>query len=327
MKPFDYHRLESEQALEIARSGRFLAGGTNLIDLMKHQIETPSVLVDVTRAGMDTITETEDGILIGSQVSNTDLASHPAIRRDYPLLSSALLSGATQQLRNKATTGGNFLQRTRCQYFYDTTRACNKREPGSGCDALEGLNRYHAILGASAHCIAVHPSDMAVAMVALDAVVHTRKPDGEKRQIPATALHRLPGERPDIDHVLETSELITAVELPGSPPRLQAYRKVRDRASYAFAVVSAAVALDLDNGRMSNVRIALGGVAHKPWRAYKAEEVLDGAVPSDAIFARAMDAEMAEAEGYGHNDFKIELAPRVVSAVLRELTGATEDQQ
>ncbi|MCB1461167.1 MAG: xanthine dehydrogenase family protein subunit M [Nitratireductor sp.] len=327
MKPFDYHRLASEEALGKMEAGRYLAGGTNLIDLMKHQIETPDALVDVTRAGMDTITETDGGLMVGSQVTNTDLASHPAVRRDYPVLSSALLSGATQQLRNKATTGGNFLQRTRCQYFYDTTRACNKRAPGSGCDALEGLNRYHAILGASEHCIAVHPSDMAVAMAALDAVVHTRKRDGETRAIPATELHRLPGDRPDIDHVLEDGELITSVELPVRPPRLQAYRKVRDRASYAFAVVSAAVALDVDDGRMRNVRIALGGVAHKPWRASRAEEMLEGQQPSAELFDRAMDAEMAEAKGQGHNDFKIRLAPRTVVAVLRDLTEVTENDE
>lgn len=326
MKPFDYHRLANEQALDDIRPARFLAGGTNLIDLMKHEIETPDALVDVSRAGMDTITETGSGLVVGSQVSNTDLASHPAVRRYYPALSSALLSGATQQLRNKATTGGNFLQRTRCQYFYDTTRACNKRAPGSGCDALGGLNRHHAILGASEQCIAVHPSDMAVAMAALDAMVHTRKAGGETRVIPAAQLHRLPGDRPDIDHVLDAGELITSVELPANPPRLQAYRKVRERSSYAFALVSAAVALDVENGTMRNVRIALGGVAHKPWRASRAEAMLDGRTGSADLFARAMEAELADAKGRGHNDFKIRLAARTVAAVLRELTEATENE-
>lgn len=321
MKPFDYQRLETSQDLTSVAAGRFLGGGTNLIDLMKHQIETPDVLVDVTRAGMDRIEERGDAVLIGSQVSNTDLASHPLIRRDYPVLSSALLSGATQQLRNKATTGGNLLQRTRCQYFYDTARACNKRAPGSGCDALDGLNRFHAILGASEHCIAVHPSDMAVAMAALGAVVVTRKRDGAESRIPVTELHRLPGDRPDLDHVLDEGELIVAVELPASPPRLQSYRKVRDRSSYAFAVVSAAIALDLEDGHMCNLRIALGGVAHKPWRATKAEAMLEGKMPEAALFMKALEQEMADAEGHGHNDFKQILAPRVVVAMLRELTG------
>ncbi|VVT13282.1 xanthine dehydrogenase family protein subunit M [Hoeflea sp. EC-HK425] len=321
MKPFDYQRLETPEHLGHVDAGRFLGGGTNLIDLMKHQIETPDVLVDVTRAGMDRIEERGDAVLIGSQVSNTDLASHPLIRRDYPVLSSALLSGATQQLRNKATTGGNLLQRTRCQYFYDTARACNKREPGSGCDALDGLNRFHAILGASENCIAVHPSDMAVAMAALGAVVVTRKRDGTEGRIPVTELHRLPGDRPDLDHVLDEGELIVAVELPASPPRLQSYRKVRDRSSYAFAVVSAAIALDLEDGHMRNLRIALGGVAHKPWRATKAEAMLEGKMPEAALFMEALEQEMADAEGHGHNDFKKILAPRVVVAMLRELTG------
>jgi xanthine dehydrogenase YagS FAD-binding subunit len=232
MKPFEYQRLETPQDLASTDAGRFLGGGTNLIDLMKHQIETPDILVDVSRAGMDRIEEMDDAVRVGSQVSNTDLASHPLIRRHYPVLSSALLSGATQQLRNKATTGGNLLQRTRCQYFYDTARACNKRKPGSGCDALKGLNRFHAILGASEHCIAVHPSDMAVAMAALGAVVVTRKRDGSQTRIPVTKLHRLPGDRPDIDHVLDEGELIVAVELPAAPPTHQFYRKVRDRSSY-----------------------------------------------------------------------------------------------
>jgi xanthine dehydrogenase YagS FAD-binding subunit len=321
MKPFEYTRLENSQDLSAVAKGRFLGGGTNLIDLMKHQIETPDVLIDVTRAGMDTIEERGGSVIVGSQVSNTNLAAHPLIRSQYGVLSSALLSGATQQLRNKATTGGNLLQRTRCQYFYDTTRACNKREPGSGCDALNGLNRFHAILGASEHCIAVHPSDMAVAMVALDAVIHTRNPDGAERRIPVSELHRLPGDRPDVDHVLEPGELIVAVELPASPPKLQAYRKVRDRSSYAFAVVSAAVVLDLEGGQMRNVRIGLGGVAHKPWQASRAEAVLEGKAPDLVIFMQAMKREMADATGHGHNDFKTALAPRVVVSMLKDLTG------
>lgn len=325
MKPFDYSRLENAHDLSDVANGRYLGGGTNLIDLMKHQIETPDTLVDVTRAGMEEIEERDGSVIIGSQVSNTNLAAHPLIRKQYSVLSTALLSGATQQLRNKATTGGNFLQRTRCQYFYDTKRACNKREPGSGCDAMNGLNRFHAILGESEHCIAVHPSDMAVAMAALDAVVLTRKPDGSERRIPAADLHRLPGDRPDLDHVLDHGELIVAVELPASPPKLQAYRKVRDRSSYAFAVVSAAVVLDVEDGEMRNVRIGLGGVAHKPWRASKAEAALEGKTPDAALFMQAMEREMADAEGHGHNDFKIALAPRVVVSMLKELTGLRDN--
>ena len=325
MKPFEYERLENSHDLSAVANGRYLGGGTNLIDLMKHQIETPDVLVDVTRAGMDTIEQRDGAVLVGSQVSNTDLAAHPLIRKHYSVLSTALLSGATQQLRNKATTGGNFLQRTRCQYFYDTKRACNKRQPGSGCDAMNGLNRFHAILGESENCIAVHPSDMAVAMAALDAFVLTRKPDGSERRIPAADLHRLPGDRPDLDHVLEQGELIVGVELPEKPPKLQAYRKVRDRSSYAFAVVSAAVALDVDEGQMRNVRIGLGGVAHKPWRASKAEAALEGKAPDTALFMQAMHAEMADATGHGHNDFKITLAPRVVVSMLKQLTGLGEN--
>ncbi|MBO0344319.1 xanthine dehydrogenase family protein subunit M [Roseibium sp. CAU 1637] len=321
MKPFDYSRLDSPDALSPLGAGKFLAGGTNLIDLMKHEIETPDALVDVTRAGMKEISQQPDGsIRIGSQITNTDLAANSDVRQNYPVLSEALLWGATQQLRNKATTGGNFLQRTRCQYFYDTARACNKRDPGSGCDAMKGLNRFHAILGASSSCIAVHPSDMAVAMAALDAEVLTRKVDGVERRIPASELHRLPGDAPERDHVLENGELIMAVDLPASPPRLQSYRKIRDRSSYAFAVVSAAVALDLDDGRMSNVRIALGGVAHKPWRASRAETALEGQMPSREMFLKAMKEEMSEAQGHGHNDFKIDLLPRVVAGVLRDLT-------
>ena len=325
MKSFDYIRLDNTKDLSAAISGRFLGGGTNLIDLMKLQIETPDVLVDVTRAGINQIEVREGSVIIGSQVSNTDLAAHPLIRERYSLLSSALLSGATQQLRNKATTGGNLLQRTRCQYFYDTTRACNKREPDSGCDALHGLNRFHAILGASESCIAVHPSDMAVAMVALDAVIETRKADGASRKIPVADLHRLPGERPDLDHVLDAGELIVSVELPAAPPSLQAYKKVRDRASYAFAVVSAAVALDIENGEMRNVRIGLGGVAHKPWPALKAEAALEGKAPDIELFITAMRDEMSEAEGQGQNDFKIPLVSRVVVSMLRDLTGLGEN--
>lgn len=321
MKPFEYVRAGSAQdAVRQGAEGRYLGGGTNLVDLMKLEIEKPDRLVDVSRLASDQIEDGPDGLRVGAGVSNTALAAHPVVRQRYPLLSTALLSGATQQLRNKATVGGNFLQRTRCQYFYDGFRACNKREPGSGCDALEGLNRFHAILGASEHCIAVHPSDMAVAMAALDAGVETLKPDGSNRCIPARSLHRLPGDMPHIDHVLEEGELITHVLLPASPPSRQLYRKVRDRSSYAFAVVSIAAAFDLQEGRMINARISLGGVAHKPWRAEGAESVLEGASPSASVFAEAAEAELAAAVGQGHNDFKIELSKRLIIAALRELS-------
>jgi xanthine dehydrogenase YagS FAD-binding subunit len=320
MKPFAYERATRAEAIAAVR---YLGGGTNLLDLMKLEIETPERLVDVSRLD-GAIAETGEGVRIDAAVTNSALASDMLIRERYPLLSTALLSGATQQLRNKATTGGNFLQRTRCQYFYDTARACNKREPGTGCDALEGLHRFHAMLGASEHCIAVHPSDMAVAMAALDATVVTVKPGGKGREIPASELHRLPGDTPHVDHVLEEGELITHVLLPKSPPAHQLYRKVRDRASYAFAVLSIAVAFDLKDGAFANVRIALGGVAHKPWRATKAEAVLDGQTPSPALFARAADAELADARGHGHNDFKIPLARRLIVAALRDLTDSRE---
>lgn len=321
MRPFDYSRAADPD--EAARSGAlagaaFIGGGTNLLDLMKLEIETPERLVDVSRLDLNRIDETEDGVLIGSQVSNSALAAHPLIRERYSLLSTALLSGATVQLRNKATTGGNFLQRTRCLYFYDTTRRCNKRRPGSGCDALEGINRQHAILGASEHCIATHPSDMAVAMAALDARVVTRKADGDGRELAVTDLLRLPGDRPDLDHVLEQGELITHVLLPHDPPRAQHYRKVRDRASYAFALVSVAVALDVEDGRIGNARIALGGVAHKPWRAEKAEAMIAGQTASPELFRAAAEAELAQAKGQGRNAFKIPLAKRVMAAVLAE---------
>jgi xanthine dehydrogenase YagS FAD-binding subunit len=320
MKPFAYERATGAEAVDAVR---YLGGGTNLLDLMKLEIETPERLVDVSRL-TGKIAETGQGVRIDAAVTNSALASDPLVRERYPLLSTALLSGATQQLRNKATTGGNFLQRTRCQYFYDTARACNKREPGTGCDALEGFNRFHAILGASEHCIAVHPSDMAVAMAALDAAVVTVKPGGKGREIPASELHRLPGDKPHVDHVLEEGELITHVLLPKSPPAHQLYRKVRDRASYAFAVLSIAVVFDLKDGAFANVRIALGGVAHKPWRATKAEAVLDGQTPSPSLFARAADAELADAKGHGHNDFKIPLARRLIVAALRDLTDSRE---
>lgn len=321
MKPFTYVRATGAEA---HRNARYLGGGTNMLDLMKLEIELPDRLVDVSRLDQ-AIENVDGGLKIGAAVTNSALAADPRIRQRYPLLSTALLSGATQQLRNKATTGGNFLQRTRCHYFYDTARACNKREPGSGCDALEGLNRQHAILGTSEHCIATHPSDMAVAMAALDATVITTRAGAKGREIAAQDLHRLPGDTPQIDHVLEPGELITHVMLPANPPAFQTYRKVRDRASYAFALVSAAVAFDLEAGRFKTVRIALGGVAHKPWRAEKAEAVLEGRAPSPTLFAEAADAELADARGHGQSKFKVPLARRLIIAVLRDMTADTTE--
>jgi xanthine dehydrogenase YagS FAD-binding subunit len=323
MIPFTYHRAASPHDAVAAHgagaSTHFIAGGTNLLDLMKLQVMEPRALIDVSRLELKDIDASEaGGLMIGAGVTNTALANHPEIRRRYAMLSSALLSGATTQLRNKATTGGNLLQRTRCYYFYDTSRPCNKREPGTGCAALDGLNRSHAILGASDHCIATHPSDMAVAMQALDAVVHIVGSQGD-RTVPMAEFHRLPGEAPERDTVLQPGELITHVELPADAPEQQIYTKVRDRASYAFAVVSIAGGLTVQSGRIADVRLALGGVAHRPWRATKAEEMLRGQAPDAELFARAAKAELAEAVGRGQNDFKITLAQRLIVSTLKTL--------
>jgi len=313
MKPFSYERAEDVSAAlraVAARPGaKFIAGGTNLIDLMKVRVETPAHLVDVNHLPLAQIEETlEGGLRIGALVRNHVLAGDLRVRRRYPVLSEALLAGASGQLRNRATTAGNLLQRTRCFYFYNPGTPCNKREPGSGCGALQGLNRIHAILGASQACIATHPSDMAVAMAALDAQVETVSADGQTRAIPLTDFHTLPGEHPEVETVLRPGELITAVALPPPPAGGQAYRKVRDRASYAFALVSVAVA---------GGQLALGGVAHKPWRATRTE----AALASDAAPVDAADAELAAAQGHGGNDYKIPLARR---AIVRTLAQAKE---
>jgi xanthine dehydrogenase YagS FAD-binding subunit len=324
MRPFRYERADDVPGavamLAGAPNGAFLAGGTNLVDHMRLGVATPDVLVDVRRLTSDRIEELPDGgMRIGAGVSNSDLAADRTIRRRYPMLSEALLSGASGQLRNIATTGGNLLQRTRCVYFQDVTTPCNKREPGSGCSAREGYHRELAILGASEACIATHPSDMAVAMVALDAVVRTHGPGGE-RTIPLTELHRLPGEQPERDTVLERGELITAVDLPPLPVATSSrYRKVRDRASYAFALVSVAAALDVADGAVRDVRVALGGVAHKPWRARKAEQALRGAPATEASFRAAAEAELADARPLPGNAFKVPLARNVVATTLLEL--------
>ena len=328
MKPFRFDRAGdiSGAVATLAREpdGEFLAGGTNLVDLMKLGVMQPDVLVDVRRLTSGEIEDLPDGGLrIGAAVTNSELAADRRVRSRYPVLSQALLAGASGQLRNLATTGGNLLQRTRCVYFYDTTTSCNKREPGMGCSALEGRNKDHAIFGASRHCVATHPSDMAVAMAALDAVVLVRGPGGERR-IPIAELHRLPGDEPQRDTTLEHAELITAVELPplGFSSR-SLYRKVRERASYAFALVSVAVALEVRDGVVSDVRIALGGVAHKPWRARKAEDALRGRPAGEESFRTAADAELADAVPLRENSYKVPLAGNVITRTLLDLTGAS----
>ena len=284
---------------------------------MKLDIEKPAHLVDISRLPLDRIEDEPDGGLrIGAQVRNSDLAADPRVRSRYPVLSQALLAGASGQIRNKASTGGNLLQRTRCYYFYDRNMPCNKREPGSGCAALQGFNRMHAILGASEACIAVHPSDMAVALAALDAQVETVASDGETRTIPISDLHQLPGTTPHMETTLGHGEMITAVTLPPPPPGRQLYRKVRDRASYAFALVSVAAIVEVSGGRVRSTRIAMGGVAPKPWRAMEAESVLAGAAISDRACVEASEAALAGAVGHGGNDFKIPLAKRTVRYTL-----------
>jgi len=323
MRPFRYERAGDVSGavamLAAAPHGAFLAGGTNLVDLMRLGVATPDLLVDVRRLTSDRIEELPGGGLrIGAAVTNSDLAADRTIRRRYPVLSQALLSGASGQLRNLATVGGNLLQRTRCVYFQDLTTPCNKREPGSGCSAREGYQRDAAIFGASPACVATHPSDMAVALSALDAVVRVQGPDGE-RAIPLAELHRLPGEEPERDTVLGHGELITAVELPPLAFAKSRYRKVRDRASYAFALVSVAAALDLAGGIVRDVRLALGGVAHKPWRATTAEQALRGAPATEQSFRDAADAELAGARPLPGNAFKVPLARNVIVRTLLDL--------
>ena len=307
-----------------------LAGGTNLVDLMKYHVTRPSRVADITRIrDLDGITNTEaGGLRIGALVTNADLAADARVTGRYPLLASAILAGATPQLRNMATTGGNLLQRTRCYYFYDTAMSCNKRKAGSGCPAIGGVNRIHAILGASEQCIATHPSDMCVAMAALEAVVHVTGAAGE-RAIPLADFHRLPGDTPHRDSNLEPGEIVTAVELPPEGyVTHHSYLKLRDRQSYAFALVSVAAGLDLRDGRIHQARIALGGVAHKPWRVPEAEEMLAGAMPSDALlYGRVADRILAGARGQGHNDFKIALAHRaIIRALLQAAAGTPQSQ-
>ena len=324
MKAFTYQRAGSTEqaaAAAVKPGAKIIAGGTNLLDLMKLQVETPSELIDINRLPLDTIEETSDGGLrVGALVRNSDLAADPRVRQRYGVLSRALLAGASAQLRNKATTGGNLLQRTRCYYFYDITKPCNKRSPGSGCAALAGFNRIHAILGSSNDCIATHPSDMAVAMRALDAEVETISPNGDARVIPIADFHRLPGRTPEVETPLKPGEIITAVKLPPPPPGVQVYRKVRDRASYAFALVSVAAIVDSTAGRIRSARLAFGGLAQKPWRVAQAEEKLANASANTASFNAATDAVLDGARGFGGNDFKIPLTRRTLHSVLAEVT-------
>ena len=324
MKLFDYAKADSAEAAVregAERDTKFIAGGTNLLDLMKLQVETPARLVDISRLPLNEVEEIDGGgVRIGALVPNADLAADPIIRERYAVLSRALLAGASGQLRNKASTGGNLLLRTRCYYFSETAARCNKRVPGSGCDAKEGFNRILAVLGTSEQCIATHPSDMAVAMRALDATIVTLGSDGEKRRIAIGDFYRLPGDTPDVENVLRPGELITHVELPPAPAGKQTYRKVRDRASYAFALVSVAGIVAVEDGKIASARLAFGGLGPMPWRDEAVERLLVGQAPSDDLFGQAADLLLREAKGFGSNDFKIPLTRRTLVATLRELT-------
>lgn len=323
MRPFDLTRPEDLTAACHETSGEsaaFIAGGTNLIDLMKLEVETPGHLTDVSRLGLDGIEADGQGLRIGATVTNSDLAADMRVREGWPVLSRALLAGASGQLRNKATTGGNLLQRTRCPYFYDTDTACNKRAPGSGCAALNGEQRNHAILGISEHCIALHPSDMAVAMRALDASVELCDAEGESRRVGLEEFYRLPGKTPERETHLRPGELITAVHLPKAGGDRQVYRKVRDRASYAFALVSVAAVLRMEEGRIAHAALAFGGLGTQPWRDPEVDKLLEGEVPSDALFDKAGEVLMRDAVVHEGTAFKVPLGKRVLTAVLKEVT-------
>jgi xanthine dehydrogenase YagS FAD-binding subunit len=329
---FEYARASdvADAVRQIAADpkAKFIAGGTNLIDLMKEDVERPTRLVDISRLPLKNVEETtEGGLRIGALVPNSDLAYHPLIEARYPLLSSAILAGASQQLRNMASTGGNLLQRTRCFYFYDTATPCNKREPGSGCSAINGINRINAILGTSESCIATHPSDMCVALAALEAKVHTAGPAGT-RVIAFDDFHRLPGNTPQLDTNLHPNEIITAIELPPQGfARNYSYLKIRDRLSYAFALVSVAAGLELEGDTIRQARLALGGVAHKPWRDTAAEAALHGQTANLATFRHAADLLLRDAKGYAHNAFKIDLARRAIMRTLAQAAQATPQSQ
>jgi xanthine dehydrogenase YagS FAD-binding subunit len=329
---FQYSRAtdvaDAVRRIAAGSTAKFIAGGTNLIDLMKENVERPSRLIDITRLPLKSVEATAGGGLrIGALVPNSDLAYHPLIAQRYPILASAILAGASAQLRNMASTGGNLLQRTRCCYFYDTATPCNKREPGSGCSAITGLNRMHAILGTSEACIATHPSDMCVALAALDATVHVVGPAGA-RAVASTDFHRLPGDTPERDTNLEPNEIVTAVELPRQGFAANyTYLKIRDRLSYAFALVSVAAALELERDRIKEARLALGGVAHKPWRDPSAEAMLRGQRADEATFGRAADLLLRDAKGLEHNTFKIDLARRATIRALMQAAAGTPQSQ
>lgn len=332
MNRFEYVRAgsvgEAIKAIAGMPDARVLAGGTNLVDLMKYDVAKPSRVVDINRLPLKDFADTSSGGLrIGALVTNSEVAWDPRVVKRYPLLSSAILAGASPQLRNAATTGGNMLQRTRCYYFYDPSTSCNKRTPGSGCGAIGGVNRMHAILGASDNCIAVHPSDMCVALAALDATVHVEGPSGS-REIQFSEFHRLPANEPQRDNTMQPDELIVAVELPPSDfGSNHTYVKIRDRLSYAFALVSVAAALRIEDGVIADARLALGGVAHKPWRDRAAEEMLRNQKPDDGQFSRCANEILREATGQGGNDFKIELARRTIVRALRQAAAGTPQVQ
>lgn len=325
MRPFEYVRATdaaaATSALAASPQAKYLAGGSNLLDLMKEDIERPTHLVDITRLPLREITRSRLGLSIGALATNTETANHPLVRENYPLLTQAIVAGASGQLRNMATNGGNLMQRTRCNYFYDTSMPCNKREAGTGCGAREGLNRIHAILGASDACVATYPGDMANALVALDAKVRIRAPDGSERLMPVTDFHRLPGDTPQRDNNLAHGDLIVAIELPvpsADFARHSHYLKVRDRASYAFAMVSVAAALDMDGSKIRQARVVLGSVAHKPWRSAEAESILAGQRADEATFQRAAEAALRDARPLAYNAYKVELGRRsVVRALMR----------
>ena len=332
MRPFKYTKANDAanavQAVAANTNSKFLAGGTNILDLMKEDVERPDELVDITRLNLTQIKTVSDGankggVSIGGLGKNTDAANHPLVRQNYPLLTQAILAGASQQIRNMATNGGNLNQRTRCSYFYEVSMPCNKREPGSGCGALEGINRMHAIFGWSEKCVAVYPSDMAIALIALDAVVKVQGADGKERAIPFSDYHRLPGDTPQKDNNLNQGELITAIEIPKNNFAGKSYYlKVRDRASYAFALVSVAAALEMEGSKIKQSRIAMGGVAHKPWRAADAEKFLIGKDATEANFKLAAEAEMKQAKPLEHNKFKVELGRRaIVRALMQAMNG------
>ncbi len=327
MKSFKYSRATDEanavRAVSANQTAKFLAGGTNLFDLMKEYVERPDEIVDISRLNLAQIRSTSNGISIGALAKNTDTANHPLVRQEFPLLSMAILAGASAQLRNMATNGGNLMQRTRCQYFYDIAMPCNKREPGTGCGALQGLNRVHAIFGYSDKCVATYPGDMANALYALDAVVRIRGTNGQERTIPIQDFHRLPGDTPEKDNNLQHGELIVAIELPKNNfANKSYYLKVRDRASYAFALVAVAAALETNGNNINQARVVLGSVAHMPWRSAEAEKALVGKPATEETFKAAAEAAFRDAKPLENNGYKVELGKRaVVLALQRAMTG------